>query len=89
MQVVLGGVLVAIAVVIIGEEAITVLESTPDIVVGIPVLLVYYIVMEGLLGRTIGKLVTGVYAVRNPRLFAAVGFQRKKSDEFEHRAFCS
>lgn len=46
-----------------GEEGLRVLESTPDLVIGIPIVLVYYTVMESLTGRTIGKILTGTKVV--------------------------
>lgn len=52
---------------VVGEEGITgldsALESIPDIVFGVVMFLVYYLPLEALTGRTVGKLVTGTKIV--------------------------
>jgi uncharacterized RDD family membrane protein YckC len=65
------GLLFFIIGMIAGEDGITGLESTPDIVFGVIMFLVYYLPLEALGGRTVGKLVTGTKIVTeeapNPR----------------------
>jgi uncharacterized RDD family membrane protein YckC len=46
-----------------GQAGIDKLESYPLIVIGIPIVLGYYIFFEGLSRRTIGKLMTGTRVV--------------------------
>jgi uncharacterized RDD family membrane protein YckC len=57
------GLLFFIIGMIAGEDGITGLESTPDIVFGVIMFLVYYLPLEALGGRTVGKLVTGTKIV--------------------------
>ncbi len=52
-----------LAVLIGGEEAITALEETPDIVLGLPIFFAYYLLLEGTTSRTLGKWVTGTKVV--------------------------
>ena len=46
-----------------GEEGIAYIERIPDILFGVLLTLVYYLPLEGLTGRTLGKLVTGTRVV--------------------------
>lgn len=50
-------------VVLMGDEGLELLEKTPGIVFSIPTTLAYYLILEGLTGRTLGKLVTGTKVV--------------------------
>jgi uncharacterized RDD family membrane protein YckC len=54
------GVLIAVTA---GDEGIARLENMPDLVFGIAIMSIYYVPMETLFGRTIGKLVTGTRVV--------------------------
>lgn len=56
-----------------GEEGVRVLESLPDIAIGVPVILVYYIFFESLTGRTLGKFITGTKVVNENGLKASFG----------------
>ena len=60
MQFIIGFVIAILVIVIKGEEAI---NNIPDILIGIVALLIYYISMEGLFGRTVGKFITGTKVV--------------------------
>jgi uncharacterized RDD family membrane protein YckC len=62
-QVAIGFVLGIVVVVIGGEQGLAFLDETPDLVVGIPIILVYYFVFEATTSRTLGKLVTGTKVV--------------------------
>ena len=46
-----------------GRAGLAALEEVPDIVLGIIVMAVYYIPLEAMSGRTIGKLITGTKVV--------------------------
>lgn len=46
-----------------GDPGLAALEKVPDIVLGIVIMLAYYIPLETLSGRTIGKLITGTKVV--------------------------
>lgn len=46
-----------------GEAGIQYIENIPNIVVGLPIYLGYYIILEYFTGRTMGKLVTGTRVV--------------------------
>ena len=50
-------------VIIWGDAGLSTLEEVPDIVFGIIVVCVYYIPLEAMSGRTIGKLITGTKVV--------------------------
>ncbi len=52
-----------VLVIVGGQEAAAFLERTPGIVFGIPILLLYYFVLEVTTGRTLGKFVTGTRVV--------------------------
>lgn len=46
-----------------GHAGVQFINSLPDFVVGAPIVLTYYIVLEALFGRTLGKLITGTKVV--------------------------
>ena len=46
-----------------GEQGSDLLETIPDVVFGVFILLIYYLVLEGTTSRTLGKLVTGTKVV--------------------------
>lgn len=52
-----------IVVVIAGQAGVDFIDSTPGLVIGIPILLGYYFVFEATTSRTLGKLVTGTKVV--------------------------
>lgn len=52
-----------VVVVIGGEDGAVWLESIPDLVFGLPILLGYYIVLESISSRTLGKIITGTKVV--------------------------
>lgn len=62
-QFALGFVVGIVAVIIGGEQAAVFLDETPGLVIGIPILLAYYFVLEATTGRTLGKLITGTKVV--------------------------
>lgn len=60
------GVVVGVAVaVFFGDQGVEYIGSIPDFILGVTQVLFYYIVFEGLTGRTLGKLVTGTKVVNN------------------------
>lgn len=59
----IGFVLGILAIVIGGEEAAAFIEKTPDFFLGVPILLAYYVILEGTTSRTLGKLITGTKVV--------------------------
>jgi len=63
---------IAIAL-LFGEAGLRYLESLPDIVVGAPIVLGYYLVFEGLTGRTLGKFITGTRVVNEQGLEPTFG----------------
>lgn len=60
---ILGGVVGVVIGISFGSQSIKYLESIPDFVLGLPIFLSYYIIFEGVTGRTLGKLVTGTKVV--------------------------
>lgn len=62
-----------IVAILFGEEGIRYMESVPDIIIGTPIVLGYYIIFEALSGRTLGKLVTGTKVVNEAGLNASFG----------------
>ena len=52
-----------VIVLIWGEQGADFIEGFPDIAFGIPILLIYYLALEGTTSRTLGKLVTGTRVV--------------------------
>jgi uncharacterized RDD family membrane protein YckC len=69
----LGAIVGVLVVVVFGDEGSAFLQSTPDMLVGAPIFLGYYIVLEGLTGRTLGKLVTGTKVVNEDGLKPTFG----------------
>ena len=58
------GFVVGILIVLIGgEAAISFIEDTPDILLGLPILIIYYFAFEMATSRTLGKLITGTKVV--------------------------
>jgi uncharacterized RDD family membrane protein YckC len=56
--------LVGLAVVFAGgQDAISSIERIPDLVFGVAIMMIYYVPMEAIFGRTVGKLVTGTRVV--------------------------
>ena len=62
-QMAISFVLGIVIVVLGGQQGAAFLESTPGIVIGIPILLAYYIGFEATTSRTLGKLITGTKVV--------------------------
>ena len=62
-QFAIGFVLGIIIVVIGGEQGAAFLEETPGFLIGIPILVAYYFVLEATTSRTLGKLITGTKVV--------------------------
>lgn len=63
-----------VVVVLIGGQAgIDFIDSTPSILIGIPLLLGYYFVFEATTSRTLGKLVTGTKVVNETGGKATLG----------------
>ena len=56
-----------------GETGIETIESIPDIVIGLPIILIYYIVLESTTGRTLGKFITGTRVVNAKGLSPTFG----------------
>jgi uncharacterized RDD family membrane protein YckC len=54
------GILVAL---IFGEEGVQALEKIPDLILGVPILFLYYVFFESLWGRTPGKFLFGTRVV--------------------------
>lgn len=50
-------------VIVGGEEAASKIEQIPDVLLGIPVLFLYYFTFEATTNRTLGKLLTGTKVV--------------------------
>lgn len=72
-QLVLGflfGILVAL---VGGDAGIDWLERIPDLAIGIPVMLLYYITFEATTSRTLGKLITGTKVVKADGTAPSVG----------------
>lgn len=46
-----------------GDAGLQMMKSIPDLVFGVALMAVYYIVLEGVFGRTLGKIVTGTRVV--------------------------
>ena len=60
----LGFVMGLAAITLGGDAVLEGIEEIPDTLLGIPILLTYYTILEGLFGVTFGKLVTGTKVVR-------------------------
>ena len=58
------GILVGLVVAFgFGDPGVQFLETTPSFFIGAPIVLAYYIALEALSGRTLGKLITGTKVV--------------------------
>jgi len=56
--------IIGIAIALIwGEAGLRYIEGTNDMLVGLPIYLGYYIILEHFTGRTLGKLITGTRVV--------------------------
>ena len=49
--------------VLFGERALNGIDSAPDFVFGLGIVLMYYVPLEASMGRTLGKLITGTKVV--------------------------
>lgn len=68
------GFAVGVAFVVIGGQAgIDFIDRVPGIVIGIPILLFYYFVLEATTSRTLGKLITGTKVVNEKGEKATIG----------------
>lgn len=63
--VILSSLFLAFVSAVFGTPAITYIESIPEIIFGSAVILIYYVVFEGLTGRTIGKFITRTKVVND------------------------
>jgi len=61
--IILGIIIGILITVVFGESAIRTIDSLPGFIVGAPILIVYYLVFEGLLHRSLAKYVTGTKVV--------------------------
>ncbi|MBL8814450.1 MAG: RDD family protein [Planctomyces sp.] len=68
-----GLVLGIVIVVVGGDEGARFLESTSDILIGLPIALSYYFVCEATTSRTLGKLITGTKVVNKDGGPASIG----------------
>lgn len=64
---------IAVAFLIGGDPALAYVEEIPELMLGMLAALVYYIGMEGLFGRTLGKLITGTRVVDSRGERASIG----------------
>ena len=48
---------------VFGEAGIAIIDRMPDLLFGIIIMLIYYLPMEAMYGRTVGKLITGTKVV--------------------------
>ncbi len=85
----LAGILLGIAAVMLGAEKT--LQSIPDFLLGIFIMLVYFIPQESLFGRTLAKFITGTRVVRpdgtSPSLGQVVGRTFARLIPFEAFSF--
>ena len=76
------GFVVGIAIVAIGgDQGAAFLEGIPGIVIGIPILVGYYFILEATTGRTLGKLITGTKVVSHDGRAPTIG-------QIAGRSFC-
>lgn len=85
-------IIVGIAVgVFFGDAGIEYLESVPDFALGLSIVLGYYIALESLSGRTLGKLITGTKVVNEqgdkPSLLQILGRSFSRLIPFEAFSF--
>lgn len=64
-NVILGFIVGLLVAIVFGEAGIQQLQSIPDILIGTPIMLGYYILFESVVGRTPGKLITGTRVVND------------------------
>ena len=60
---VLGAIFGISVALIFGDQGFAYLEKIPESILGMPIVLSYYILLEGFTGRTLGKLITGTKVV--------------------------
>jgi uncharacterized RDD family membrane protein YckC len=60
---IMGFCLGVVVVLLMGDEGANALQEIPDMVLGLGLFLVYYVLLEGIFGRTLGKLITGTKVV--------------------------
>ena len=88
---ILGAIIGVVVAILFGEQGIKYLESIPDFVLGVPIVLSYYIIFEGFTGRTLGKLVTGTKVVnelgKKPSFSQIVGRSCSRIIPFEAFSF--
>lgn len=74
-----------------GGEGLAVLARVPDLVLGVVLMLAYYIVFEGLFGRTPAKFLTGTRVIdeqgRKPSLPKVLGRSAARFIPFEFLSF--
>jgi uncharacterized RDD family membrane protein YckC len=74
-----------------GDAGLQLMRSIPDLVFGVALMAVYYIVLEGVFGRTLGKIVTGTRVVgvdgRRPSLPKIIGRSLLRFIPFEALTF--
>lgn len=80
-----------IIVILGGAEIISKLQGTSEFIFGLLILLSYYILMESIFGRTIGKYITGTKVVdetgRKPSLGQVIGRSFSRFIPFEAFSF--
>ncbi|WP_317928608.1 RDD family protein [Halioxenophilus sp. WMMB6] len=54
---------IGLATAFFGDEALAHLEQIPDILFGVAIMMIYYLPLEALTGRTLGKWITGTKVV--------------------------
>ena len=69
----LGGLIGVLVALVFGDEGIAYMQSTPDILIGTPIFLIYYVFLESLTGRTLGKVITGTKVVNEEGLRPSFG----------------
>lgn len=88
---VLAAVLGFVIVLVWGEEGLDVLDKMPDFVFGAILMCLYYIPLETMTGRTIGKLITGTKVVndhgQSPSLIAVIKRTLSRFIPFEAFSF--
>ncbi|MBN0986449.1 RDD family protein [Amphritea pacifica] len=73
MQVVFGFLIGVAAMLLFGNAGLDYIDSIPDYLFGVTVMVIYYLIFEGFFGVTIGKLVTGTRIVSETGLPPAFG----------------
>ena len=62
-SVIIGAILGIVTTIIWGDKGIQYIQNIPSFLLGVPILIGYYLFFEGLFGRTVGKFVTGTRVV--------------------------